>query len=107
MKGSNGHREREIFSKRRPIDPLSSRRYSRQWGKRVLNCLFSKYNGLAAQGAQLGLVDAKQAKIENYVTQKTLDGLFLMIAEQEKAIRKDPVGSATGMVQKVFGLLGK
>jgi hypothetical protein len=69
--------------------------------------LAEKYNGLASQGAQLGLVDAKQAKIENYVTQKALDGLFYMIAEQEKAIRKDPLGSATGMAQKVFGLLGK
>jgi hypothetical protein len=69
--------------------------------------LAEKYNNLAGQGAQLGLVDAKQAKIENYVTQKALDGLFLMIAEQEKAIRKDPVGTATGMAQKVFGLLGK
>jgi len=69
--------------------------------------LAEKYNNLAGRGAQLGLVDAKQAKIENYVTQKTLDGLFLMIAEQEKAIRKDPLGAATGMAQKVFGLLGK
>ena len=69
--------------------------------------LAEKYNNLAGRGAQLGLVDAKQAKIENYVTQKALDGLFLMIAEQEKAIRKDPVGTATGMAQKVFGLLGR
>lgn len=69
--------------------------------------LAEKYNQLAGQGAQLGLVDEKQAKIENYVTQKALDGLFLMIAEQEKAIRRDPVGTATGMAQKVFGLLGK
>ncbi len=69
--------------------------------------LAQKYNELAGKGAQLGLVDAKQAKIENYVTQKALDGLFLTVAEQEKAIRKDPVGSATGMAKKVFGLLGK
>jgi hypothetical protein len=69
--------------------------------------LAEKYNNLAGKGAQLGLVDAKQAKIENYVTQKTLDGLFLMIAEQEQAIRRDPAGSATGMAKKVFGLLGK
>ena len=69
--------------------------------------LAEKYNNLAGQGAQLGLIDAKQAKIENYVTQKTLDGLFFMIAEQEKAIRKDPLGSATGMAKKVFGLIGK
>jgi len=69
--------------------------------------LAEKYNKLAGRGAQLGLVDAKQARIENYVTQKTLDGLFLMMAEQEKAIRKNPVGAATGMAKKVFGLLGK
>ena len=53
------------------------------------------------------LVDAKQANIEDYVIQKTLDGLFLMIAEQKKTIRKDPFGVATGMAQKVFGLFGK
>lgn len=69
--------------------------------------LAEKYNSFAGQGAQLGLVDAKQARIENYVTQKTLDGLFVMIAEQEIAIRANPVGAATGMAQKVFGLLGK
>lgn len=69
--------------------------------------LAEKYNNIAGKGAQFGLVDAKQAKIENYVTQKALDGLFLIIAEQESAIRKDPVGSATGMAQKVFGLIGK
>jgi Protein of unknown function (DUF4197) len=69
--------------------------------------LAEKYNALAAKGVKLGLVDAKQAQIENYVTQKTLDGLFLMVAEQEKAIRQDPVGAATSMAKKVFGLLGK
>ncbi|MGB9149404.1 MAG: DUF4197 domain-containing protein [Burkholderiales bacterium] len=69
--------------------------------------LAEKYNNLAAQGAKLGLVDAKQTNIENYVTQKALDGLFLMIGEKEKAIRKDPLGAATGMAQKVFSLLGK
>lgn len=69
--------------------------------------LAEKYNNLASKGSKLGLVDAKQANIENYVAQKAMDGLFLMIAEQEKAIRKDPVGTATGMAKKVFGLLGK
>ncbi len=69
--------------------------------------LAEKYNNIAGQGARLGLVDAKQAKIENYVTQKTLDGLFVMIAEQEKAIRKDPFGAATGMARTVFGMLVK
>ena len=69
--------------------------------------LAEKYNKIASKGVQLGLVDARQARIENYVTQKTLDGLFLMMAEQEKAIRNDPIGAATGMAKKVFGLLVK
>ncbi len=69
--------------------------------------LAEKYNNIAGKGVALGLVDAKQAKIEDYVTQKALDGLFLMVAEQEQAIRKDPVGTATGMAKKVFSLLGK
>jgi len=69
--------------------------------------LAEQYNALAAKGASLGLVKDADAKIENYVTRKALDGLFTMIAEQEKAIRKDPVGAATGLARKVFGMLGK
>ena len=69
--------------------------------------LAEKYNDSAGRAASLGVMDAKQAKIENYVMQKTLDGLFHMIAEQEKAIRANPMGAATGMAQKVFGIIGK
>ena len=69
--------------------------------------LAEKYNQIAAKGATLGLVDAQQAKIENYVTQKALDGLFVVIAEREKAIRKDPLGAATDIARKVFSLLSK
>ena len=67
--------------------------------------LAEKYNQVAGKAAQYGLLDEQQSHIENYVTQKALDGLFLMIGEQEKAIRKDPVGAATGIARKVFGLL--
>ncbi|MEI7763502.1 MAG: DUF4197 domain-containing protein [Comamonadaceae bacterium] len=69
--------------------------------------LAEKYNEIAGKGAKLGLLDAKQARIENYVTQKALDGLFLMLAEQEKAIRADPIGAATAMARRVFGLAAK
>jgi hypothetical protein len=41
------------------------------------------------------------------VTKKALDGLYLMIAEEEKAIRKDPVGAATGLAKKAFGAIGQ
>ena len=69
--------------------------------------LADKYNEFAGKGAKLGLIDRKDADLNNYVTQKALDGLFLMIAEEEKKIRKDPVGSASSIISKVFGAIGK
>lgn len=69
--------------------------------------LSAQYNKLASKASQFGLVKGDDMKIENYVTRKALDGLYLMIAEEEKAIRKDPVGAATGLAKKVFGALGQ
>jgi hypothetical protein len=69
--------------------------------------LADKYNEFAGKGAKLGLIDQKDADLNNYVTQKTLDGLFLMIAEEEKKIRRDPLGSASSIIRKVFGAIGK
>lgn len=67
--------------------------------------LAEKYDQLAGKAAHLGLVDSKDAHLDEYVTRKALDGLFLMVAEEEKAIRKDPVGAAGKLAQKVFGSL--
>src|SRR5208337_3349172 len=50
--------------------------------------LAQKYNQFAGQGAKLGLIKGDAANIEQYVTDKALDGLFLMIGEEEHAIRK-------------------
>ena len=58
-------------------------------------------SGRAAFG--LGLLKGDEANIEQYVTGKALDGLFLMIAEEEKKIRKDPVGTGSAILKKVFG----
>jgi hypothetical protein len=69
--------------------------------------LAEQYNSLAGQAAQFGLVSKDDANIDAYVTRKALDGLFLVIGEQERAIRKDPVGAATGMASKVFGLISR
>ena len=43
------------------------------------------------------------ASIERYVTGKALDGLYLMIAEEEKKIRRDPIGTGSALLAKVFG----
>jgi hypothetical protein len=65
--------------------------------------LADQYNSLAGQAAQLGLIKRDEATIEGYVTQKALDGLYLMIAEQEKAFRQNPLGATSDIVKRVFG----
>jgi len=69
--------------------------------------LAQKYNQYAAKGVRVGLVDAQDANLDDYVTRKTLDGLFYMVAEEEKKIRKDPVGTASSLIKEVFGALLK
>jgi hypothetical protein len=67
--------------------------------------LAKQYNSFAGQAASFGVIDAKSANIENYVTEQALDGLFTMIAEQEASIRENPAGAATSLAKKVFGAL--
>jgi Protein of unknown function (DUF4197) len=67
--------------------------------------LAQKYNAVAAKGAGLGLVKKEDANIEKFVTGKTLDGLYLIIGEEEKKLRQNPAGAASDIVKKVFGLL--
>jgi hypothetical protein len=69
--------------------------------------LAEKYDEIAASGAKLGLVKEEDAQLEDYVTRKALDGLFVVIAEEEKKIRKDPAGTASAILRKVFGAIGK
>jgi hypothetical protein len=67
--------------------------------------LAQQYNSLAGQAAQYGLISKEEANIDNYVTRKALDGLFVVIAEQERAIRQNPMGAATSIAKKVFSSL--
>ena len=67
--------------------------------------LADKYNAVAGKAAGLGLVRGEDANIQQYVTGKALDGLYLMIGEEEKKIRQDPVGTGSAILKKVFGAL--
>jgi Protein of unknown function (DUF4197) len=69
--------------------------------------LAQKYDEVAGKASGLGLMNKDQANLEQYVTQKALDGLFLMMADEEKAIRADPVGQTSKIISKVFGSLLK
>lgn len=61
--------------------------------------MIGKY-GFAAQ-----LLGKDATDIDGYVTQKALDGLFLLVADEERKIRKDPIGRTTSLLRKVFGIL--
>ena len=67
--------------------------------------LAEKYNAIAGKASGMGLVGKDDANIEHYVTGKALDGLYLMIAEEERKIRKDPLGTGSAILSKVFGSL--
>lgn len=67
--------------------------------------LAQQYNKLIALSSQYGVVKKDQLSIEQYVTQKTLDGVYLMMAKEEAAIRKDPVAQGSALLKKVFGAL--
>ena len=67
--------------------------------------LADKYNAVAGKAAGLGLLRKDDANIQQYVTGKALDGLYLMIGEEERKIRRDPVGTGSAILSKVFGSL--
>ena len=61
------------------------------------------YDAVAKKAVALGVLKPEDATLQSYVTDKTLDGLFVMMAEEERAIRKDPLGQASSLLKKVFG----
>lgn len=75
---------------------------ARATSKVKLGALYDQYAGKAAE---LGLVSANDAKLDDYVTAKALDGLYTVIADEERAIRKDPLGQTSSLLRKVFGSL--
>ncbi|CAN7621510.1 DUF4197 domain-containing protein [Rhizobacter sp. LjRoot28] len=65
--------------------------------------LAERYNAVAGRAAAFGLMRAEDASVERYVTEKALDGLYLMIGEEEQRIRQDPVGTGSAILRRVFG----
>lgn len=68
--------------------------------------LAEKYNQVAGRAVEFGMMKKEDANIQQYVTGKSLDGLYMMIGEEEKKIRQDPVGTGSALLKKVFGALG-
>ena len=79
--------------------------------------LMEKANGLSGSSGALGglgktlsatgYLNQDSMDIDRYVTQKAMDGLFKMVAEEEKRIRENPAARTTEVLQKVFGAVTK
>jgi len=67
--------------------------------------LAQQYNALADQAGKLGLGGSSVVRVEKYVTDKALDGLFVVIGEEERKLRSNPLGASSEIVRKVFGSL--
>jgi len=61
---------------------------------------YNKYAGLASR---YGAIKQDQASIEGYVTKQSLDRLYKVIGEQERAIRANPIAYGSDLLKKVFG----
>jgi len=61
-----------------------------------------QYNNVLASAPGGGAL-AGQLDLNKYIVGKTLDGLFFMLGEEEKKIRKDPAAQTTSLLKEVFG----
>lgn len=65
-----------------------------------------KYKQLIGKYGAFGRFLGQDASdIDAYITEKALDGLFLLVADEERKIRRDPLGRTTNILRKVFGIL--
>lgn len=67
---------------------------------------YSHYRDIVSAWNQLPLVEPLTLNLEDYVTDRALDGLFTVLAEEEARIRRDPVARTSELLRNVFGNRG-
>lgn len=67
--------------------------------------LAQTYSRYADKAARVGLLREEDADLDEYVTQKALDGLYFVVGEEEKKVRAHPLEAGSTLVRKVFGAL--
>jgi len=63
----------------------------------------TKYYKEMTQAASLMGIESGTTDLDGYVTEKTLDGLFYVMGQEEKDIRENPLARTSAILQKVFG----
>ena len=67
--------------------------------------LAQQYDQVAGKAVDLGLLPSGEARVEDHVTARALQGLYSVIGDQEQKIRRDPVGTGSAIIGRVFGAL--
>ncbi len=62
-----------------------------------------QYNQLMQNPMASRFSSGRDLNLDNYVVGKTLDGLFFVLGQEEKKIRKDPAAQTTSLLKEVFG----
>jgi hypothetical protein len=65
------------------------------------------YKAMMEKYQAVPFMKAESLDLDRYVTQKSLDGLFTMVAQEEKKIRTNPAARVTDLLKQVFGKAGQ
>jgi hypothetical protein len=65
------------------------------------------YNDIVTRYNSIPMVQKVNPDLDDYATDKAIEGLFLMIAKEEKNIRADPAARTTELLKRVFGSQAK
>ena len=60
------------------------------------------YKDMMGKYTAVPFMKTESLDLDNYVTGKSLDGLFYMVGQEEKAIRTNPAARTTDLLKKVF-----
>lgn len=97
-------RERAGDSLAKAIHPIVSEATANSGATAAYKALTTQAEGMTSGlGSLGGLMNPGSMDLDSYVTEKTLDGLFLKLAAEEKAIRENPVARSTDLLKSVFG----
>jgi hypothetical protein len=95
--------EATLYFKQKTSQPLGQR------FKPIVHAAMSEvgvtryYQNIESKLRRLPLGGSLNLDLDQYVTNKALDGLFFMLAQEEAKIRKDPAARVTELLKRVFG----
>ncbi len=76
--------------------PIISQKVDQAGATRAYKNMMGRYESMPMMGSQ-------SLDLDDYVTNKSLDGIFYMVGQEEKKIRTNPMARSTDLLKSVFG----